>query len=77
VIESTLRWIPDHDDPDSVDDLFAKGVDFRMERMSNGYYWMAIYLADGTEHHFDLTSKRKIVAFPRQPAPLSTKAVKP
>ncbi len=37
--------------------------------MSNTHYWMAVLLADGSEHHFDLTSKRKIRAFARQPAP--------
>ncbi len=69
VERSTLRWVADHDDAESVDDLFSKRVDFRMERMDDGHYWMAIILDDGTEHHFDLTSKRKIRAFARQPAP--------
>lgn len=69
---SSLRWIPDQDDPNSVDDLFAEGVDVRLERMSDGYYWMMIRV-DGEEHHFDLSvpkhSRTKVKAFARQPSP--------
>lgn len=65
-----IRWIPDQDDARGVDDLFAQGVDVRMERMSDGRYWLCIY--DGSEeHHFDLAvparSRTKIRAFAREP----------
>jgi len=73
----SFRWTPDHDDPESVDDLFARSVDVRMERMDNGHYWFCIYLADGTQHDFDITSKRKIRAFARQPTPLDKQGAKP
>jgi hypothetical protein len=63
----SFRWIPDHDDPDSVDDLFAKNVDVRLEQMSSGHYWLCIFVGD-EEHHFDIVSKRKIRAVARQPA---------
>lgn len=65
---SSIRWKPDHDDPNSVDDLFANGAHVHLERMSNTHYWLGITI-DGVTHHFDLHSKRKIVAFPRQPSP--------
>lgn len=68
----SLRWIPDQDDPNSVDDLFARNVDFRMERMSDGHYWMCIYVGD-EQHHFNVTvperSRTKIQAIAWQPAP--------
>jgi hypothetical protein len=66
--EASLRWIPDYYDPDSVDDLFAKSVDVRLEQMSSCHYWLCIVVGD-QEHHFDIVSKRKIRTVARQPAP--------
>src|SRR6185295_4433929 len=65
---SSIRWIPDHDNPESVDDLFAGNADIHLERMNNNHYWIGITI-NGETHHFDLHSKRKIICFPRQPSP--------
>lgn len=48
-------YIPDHDDPDSADDMFLPGVvSFRMERMDNHAYWIGLTLADGTQVNIDV-----------------------
>ncbi len=67
----SVRWKPDHDDPQSVDDFTADDVKLvRFERMDSGAYWFAVFLNDGSEHHFDfylVKRKRRINCFPRQP----------
>jgi hypothetical protein len=70
---SVVRWIPDHDAPESVDDFTAHNVKtVRFERMDNEAYWFAVYLSDGTQHDFDfhlVPKRRRLNVFPRQPAP--------
>lgn len=65
-----VRWKPDHDAPDSIDDFTATEVrTVRFERMSNSTYWFAVELHDGTWHHFDfylVPKRRRINVFPRQ-----------
>jgi len=66
-----IRWVLDHDDPESVDDLFAENADVHLERMANGYYWLGISVK-GVQYDFDLAiipRRRRIRAFPRQPSP--------
>lgn len=62
------HWLPDHDDDDSVDDMFVRNCDVHLERMSNGYYWLGIYVdRDPTKTvHVELTSKRRIKAWVRR-----------
>lgn len=55
------HWLPDPDDADSVDDLFVRGCDVHLERMSSGYYWIGIHVGDEVIH-IDIVSKRKIKA---------------
>lgn len=46
----TVRWKPDHDDAQSVDDFTADDVKLvRFERMDRGAYWFCVYLVDGSE----------------------------
>lgn len=67
----TVRWKPDHDDAQSVDDFTADDVKLvRFERMDRGAYWFCVYLVDGSEHHFDFyieKGKRTLRCFARQP----------
>ena len=48
-------YLPDHDDPESADDMYLPGVvSFRMERMTEHYYWIGLTLADGTQVNIDV-----------------------
>jgi hypothetical protein len=73
-----LRWLADHDDPESVDDLFVQNATrIRMERMSEDFYWL-MFEIDGVQYNIDLYikpgsrkdgTKRRIVAFNRGELP--------
>lgn len=75
-------WVPDYDDPESVDDLVARNVSLlRFERMSEDAYWLAFWI-DGKEYSLDFyirpgsrkgKTKRRIVAFNRGDLPPSEK----
>jgi hypothetical protein len=62
-------WSPDHDDEDSVDDMFIKNCDVHLERMDNGFYWLGVYI-DGEVVHIDICtperSRTRIKARPRR-----------
>lgn len=74
----SVRWIADHDDPESVDDLFVRNAtQLRMERMSDGAYWL-MFEVDGVQYTIDLYvkngsrkdgTKRRLVAFNRGDLP--------
>lgn len=68
-----VGWVPDHDDPNSVDDFTAHNVKtVRFERMDNGAYWFCVYMHDGTQFDFDfgiVKGKRRINVFARQGQP--------
>jgi hypothetical protein len=55
------RWREDHENPDSVDDLFAVGA-IHLEQMSACHYWLGITIGDRT-YHINLHSKRRITAY--------------
>ena len=53
-------YIPDHDNPDSADDMYLPGVvAFRMERMDSDCYWIGLTLANGEQVNVDVTSIRR------------------
>jgi hypothetical protein len=58
-------WISDHDDEDSLDDMFIENCDVHIERMDNGFYWIGIYV-DEEIVHIDITAPREIRARPRR-----------
>ena len=49
----------DEDDPDSIDDLFAKAVDVHIERMDENHYWIGIIQVGGLTTHIDITWTKK------------------
>ena len=53
-----------------LDDVVVKDVAmFRMERMDNDYVWLACYLTDGQDIHFDLWVEDGVVKYKARELP--------
>ena len=48
------EYIPDDDDPLTIDDSFARATKFRMERMNAHHYWMCVTKSSGEDIHIDV-----------------------
>lgn len=58
-VSGITKVLPDHDDADSVDDLFARGVDVHLERMDDHYYWLGITpMIGGETVHIDISQEK-------------------
>ena len=58
-VSGVTKVLTDHDDPSSVDDMFAKSVDVHLERMDHDYYWLGITPVGGQTVHVDITIDKK------------------
>jgi hypothetical protein len=57
-VSGVTKVRPDEDDADSVDDLFAKGVDVHLERMDDRYYWLGLTPIGGETVHIDISQTK-------------------
>jgi hypothetical protein len=57
-VSGITKTVPDHDDADSIDDLFARAVDVHLERMDECYYWLGITPIGGQTIHIDISQEK-------------------